>query len=302
MTVPVPVGRPPRRRAVRPRSLSADAGPLAVSPGVYGIAAARTGGVVVLLFGGPILGLREVPATERVQLYRVHPMTSDAALSAGGPPPTATTLEAFFCWYVGRLNRLFTHVLDPARFRTAAGHHDIGRHFAAALSVERLFLCTPDLLAGVGRLEFIRQLLLFQATTTFADLTRVQGSVLFTLRAARRRLDNLVAALPSEAVTVIAPRCLDALAALEHVQRGFYLPSGSKGADSGAGGSMGRGDDRPRPGGRRVSLAPAERDARVSDQVENVHLRPTRRGCRPTLSRPSPAAARRPAPASRTGS
>lgn len=61
------------------------------------------------------------------------------------------------------------------------------------------------------------------ATTTFADLARAQGSVLFTVRDARRRWDNLVAVLPSESVTVIAPRCLDALAALEHVQRGFYL-------------------------------------------------------------------------------
>jgi hypothetical protein len=194
---------------------------LALSPGVYGITGTRIGGIVVLLFGEPILGLREAPAAEVLQLYRVQPATSAAARPAADPPPPAATFEAFFRWYVGRLNRLFAEVLDPARFRTAAGDHDVGGHFAAALSLERLFLCAQDLLAGVGRLEFLRQLLLFEATTIFAELTGVDGEVLFTLRKARRRWDNLRMALPPEAVALVAPRVEDALAALEHVQRGF---------------------------------------------------------------------------------
>jgi hypothetical protein len=194
---------------------------LALSPGLYGIAATRTAGVVVLLFGAPISGLREAPAAEALQLYRVQPATSDAALVAAGPPPTAATFQAFFRWYVGRLNRLFADVLDPARFRTATGDHDVGAQFAAALSLERLFQCAQDLLAGVGRLEFLRQLLLFEATTIFAELTGIDGEVLFTLRKARRRWDHLRAALPPEALAVVAPRVEDALAALEHVQRGF---------------------------------------------------------------------------------
>jgi hypothetical protein len=194
---------------------------LALSPGIYGIAGTRTGGLVVLLFGEPILGLREAPAAEALQLYRVQPSTSDARLLADAPPPSAATFEAFFCWYVGRLNRLFAEVLDPARFRTAAGAHDVGGHFAAAMSLERLFLCTQDLLAGVGRLEFLRQLLLFEATTIFAELTGIDGAVLLTLRKAQRRWEKLRPVLPPEAVAVVAPRVEDALAALEHVQRGF---------------------------------------------------------------------------------
>jgi hypothetical protein len=196
---------------------------LALSPGTYGIAAGRTGGIVILLFGDAILGLREAPAAEVLQVYRAEPMTSDAPLSAGGPAPPAAVFEAFFRWYVGRLNHLFGRVLDPARFQTANGSYDVGRHFAAALSVERLFVCAQDLLAGVGRLEFLRQLLLFQAATIFEGLTYARGPVLFTLRDAQARWDKLVATLPSEALAVVQPRCLDALAALEHVQRGFYV-------------------------------------------------------------------------------
>jgi hypothetical protein len=114
---------------------------LALSPGTYGIAAGRMGGIVILLFGDAILGLREAPAAEVLQVYRAEPMTSDAPLSASGPPPTAAVFETFFRWYVGRLNHLFGRVLDPARFQTETGSYDVGRHFAAALSVERLFVC-----------------------------------------------------------------------------------------------------------------------------------------------------------------
>jgi hypothetical protein len=66
---------------------------LALSPGTYGIAAGRTGGIVILLFGDAILGLREAPAAEVLQVYRAEPMTSDAPLLPGGP-----RLSHCLCW------------------------------------------------------------------------------------------------------------------------------------------------------------------------------------------------------------
>jgi hypothetical protein len=195
----------------------------AVSPWALGLTAARLGGAIVFLFGDPVLGLQQSSAAaELLQLYRPR-FGTKRVCDPDVPSVTAAQAEAFFAWWVDRLNQLFALILDPARFATEDGAHDPTRQFAAVLSLERLFACVQVSLAMSHRDDFTRQTLLFETLDLLEGLRAGSVEPFVTLAAVEKRVAKLEAELPVAAVAVALPRCRAATAALADVATGFYV-------------------------------------------------------------------------------
>lgn len=197
---------------------------LSCAPWVWGFTAARAGGVVVFVFGEPIAGRRGESA-EPLQLFA--PIGS-----RGGPRPAPSIGRqeqvAALGWWVRQLDRLFTEVLDPAN-HAPDGVLDVQRAFAVHLSTEQLFRAVQSLSVH-DRDPVARRTLMFDALDTLQGLTGTSFDTRCGLGHAQSVLDDLRDVLPADVAAVLLPRAERAVAALRHLQHGFFLPSRVSGA------------------------------------------------------------------------
>lgn len=192
---------------------------LSCAPHVWGMTASRAGGVVVIVFGKAITGRRGESA-EPLQLFT--PTASRAA-----PPPRPTfgrqQQQAALQWWVRQLDRLLTEVFDPANY-AHEGALDVSRAFEVHLSTEQYFR-TIQSLSVHDRDPIARRTMMFDALDTLQGLTGTQFDTLCRLGHARGVLKDLQSALSADVGAVMLPRAERAVAALQQLQDGFFLPS-----------------------------------------------------------------------------
>jgi hypothetical protein len=121
---------------------------LALSPAVLGFLIPAMPHVLVFCFGEGVELRRPYP-TSLATLYRPN-VLQDAAGLDRSPAMGALDAEdgpALLTWWVGQLNRLYSHSADPTRFTDENGYHDGAAQLAWMITVERLLGDALSLLA-----------------------------------------------------------------------------------------------------------------------------------------------------------
>lgn len=121
---------------------------LALSPAVLGFLVPAMPHMLVFCFGQGV-ELRRVIPISFASLYRPGVLNDPRGL---GELPALNALEAqdgtsLLSWWIGRLNRLYSHATDPTRFTDKDGYHDAPAQMAWMITLERAVGDTLSLLA-----------------------------------------------------------------------------------------------------------------------------------------------------------
>lgn len=202
---------------------------LSQAPWLPGIASARLGAMLVLLFGN-LQGGRDDGKAELIDLYQPQ-LYSTLVQNMAMPAYDHRDLEATLPWWTERVSALLTIALDPANFRTATGQHSSELHTGVLLSLDRLFAVVNSILVASRRDEFIRTTLMFEALDIIDGLTTRSGNYDNWASPARavKRLTGVEAQLPEAARRILLPRCAAAVRALTGVREGFFIPARDRG-------------------------------------------------------------------------
>jgi len=189
-------------------------GLMTLTPWLTGISTYRVGGSLVVMFGSPVAGFRQVQAPELLNLYRPNAYPTLGPRSAPADV-SSESAEAALRWWVGRLNHLFGLMLDPTRYCDDAGVFIPSRQVGVLMSIERLFQCLQGTLAHSGRDALVRSTLSFEALDILDGLSFGTWEQMVNRSRVEKQLGTLSSQLPVAARAVLLPRCDDALAALD---------------------------------------------------------------------------------------
>lgn len=192
---------------------------LSLSPWVWAISAPRAGGVVIYTLGGAAVG-RRGEASELLQLF----VPGGRAATGPGPQVSSSDIDAALRWWTAALDRMFTEITDPARYSADDGRYDERRNFETLLSVEQAFRNVQSLSAH-DRDGHTRRVLMFDTLDTLAGIRAPDFDRMCELTYARSALTEIESVLDSAEGRVLLPRARAAIAGLEKLQRGFFLPS-----------------------------------------------------------------------------
>lgn len=192
---------------------------LALSPWVWAAPAKRPGGVIIYTFGGLAAGRRS-ETTELLQLF----LPDGRAQSGPRPPVSPADIDAALTWWAEALDRLFTEITDPVRYVGEDGTYSVKENFEALLSIEQAFRNVQSLSAH-ARDSHVRRVLLFDTLDTLEGLRSPGFARMSELSYAQRALDEVTCLLSPETGRVLLPRARQAVAALEQLQNGFFVPS-----------------------------------------------------------------------------
>ena len=186
---------------------------MTLAPWLTGISSYRVGGNLIVLFGSPIAGFRNIQAPELLNLYRPN------SYPTIGPRPAPVDVssqgtEAALRWWVARLNDVFGLMLDPTKYCDNAGVFVPSRQIGALMSVERLFQSVQSILAHSGRDAFVRSAMSFDALDVLDGLSFGSWEQMVTRSKVEKQLETLASSIPEAARPVLLPRCQDALTAL----------------------------------------------------------------------------------------
>jgi hypothetical protein len=132
---------------------------LAFSPTALGVTFDWMPHGIVFLFGKPASLLRKHPSTPWA-LYDPH--VQQGYVRPGNDWPFARGLQAgeiesLLQWWVGRMNIVYSHLLDPTRFCDRLGKHEASRQAAWLLTFERLLADLLSIQSFVQGPELARQ-------------------------------------------------------------------------------------------------------------------------------------------------
>lgn len=121
---------------------------VALSPGVLGFIIPAIPHALIFCFGGTV-DLRRRPPISLPYLFRPRVLSDPEGLgrSAFLSDHTASDGKRLVDWWVGQLNRLYSHVADPTRWTDSRGYHDAPAQTAWLVTLERLMGDTVSLLA-----------------------------------------------------------------------------------------------------------------------------------------------------------
>ena len=189
-----------------------------LSPRVWGVTAPRAGGVLVLSLGIPVKG--------RPQLSSVLGMSGrdnkpdDLTWDQTAP---ADAFRTTISWWTSRLNLVFSHLTEPSNY-------EVGGTYDAPSALERLLnfeqICRSCQVIATVSDEHARRLALFHVIDSLGGLIKtLDWAKLTSLNHNRKLLDSLYEVMPEGVRAVLLPRAARAVAALEKIQEGFFLPS-----------------------------------------------------------------------------
>lgn len=207
---------------------------LSVAPWVWGIAAPRTGGIIIYTFGEAVIG-RRGEAAEVLQMFLPQSPPSNPPR----PSLTPTQLDAALHWWIARVDELFTEITDPASYRAADDTYLVRRNFEVLLSVEQAFRNVQSLSAH-HRDGHARRVLLFDTLDTLAGIGGPNFDSMCQLREAERALAEVEERVTEAAAPVLLPRARAAVDALRALQQGFFLTARVTPAGIRAPGKQGR--------------------------------------------------------------
>jgi hypothetical protein len=199
--------------------LEAFIGPVlgALSPGIWGVAAMRGYGPVILSLGHAVAGTTPLASNF---IGTLPTQGADRVEHFDALPPDAipTALQ----WWVSRLNEVFGVISDPLIAVDRHGEYSAALHLQAVLTMEQLFRRTLSVQANHHDLN-ARRVLLFTVLDTLESLTGRGIDINCDAYFARRTLERVQASIPEDAHPLLLPRARRAVDALEEVQQGFFL-------------------------------------------------------------------------------
>ncbi len=222
---------------------------IALSPAVLGFLIPAMPHVLVFCFGEGV-DLRRPYPTSLAALYRPNVLQDpegldrSSALGALDPEDGPALLK----WWVGQLNRLYSHSADPTRFTDENAYHDGAAQMAWMITVERLLGDALSLLAEPQASDLHRAQIAFDLLDKAASLLGYEYKdankgfeALLRRERTIRRLRDAYSSLPAQLAQRLgdeAQRLFDAL--YQHVRAntvGFRLRE--RGADIASGDASG---------------------------------------------------------------
>lgn len=190
-----------------------------LSPNVWGVTAPRAGGVVLLNFGQPELGQRQI----------VQDLLSLSRRSAGGTRRLANgeVFESAFRdainWWISRLDLVLSHLTEPSNY-------EVDGQFDAPSALERLVnfeqICRSCQVIATADDDHATRLALFHVLDSLVGLDRsLDWPKLTKPQHNRKLLEAMRQQMPLSVQTVLLPRAEAGLEALETLQEGFFLSS-----------------------------------------------------------------------------
>lgn len=193
-------------------------GPLlgALTPFVWGFAAYRDSGVIVVSLGTPVAGA----SGDAAELLQTLP-TQSGSPAVPAPQSSAGGAGAALRWWVVRLDAMFAVISDPAVFAGSDGRYQPAAHLHALLTVEQLFRRIASIQASHRDLQ-ARRVLLFSALDTIEKLTGRDLLQLTRLSRAQRAFDGVRTGMSLPAQEILIPAAERGLGSLRAVQAGFH--------------------------------------------------------------------------------
>jgi hypothetical protein len=190
-----------------------------LSPWVWAVPVPRHGGVIVYSFGQALIGRRS-EASELLQLFLPIGRLSATTAPSIGP----RDIESALRWWAEHLGALFNEITDPVRYQNEDGTFNSVRNFETLLTFEQVFR-NAQVLAANDRDPQSRRSLMFDLIDSIGGIRRPDFDQMCELSTADTALEQVNAALGSNAARAILPRAQAGRDALERVQDGFFLPS-----------------------------------------------------------------------------
>ncbi len=185
------------------------------APWAWGLTLARGRILVMCDFGTVVSG--------RHRVSELLPSGASQSIYDNEPRPTVNLAQtgAGQCWWVGRLNDLFSVVTDPVLFRDSAGRYVPPDHLHLVMNIEHLFRHCSGAMSQDDSHSSRR--LMFNFIDTLASVSEVDLTKLFTLDAVDKRLQTLRDEMTPEAARFLLPPANAAREALRAVQDEFVL-------------------------------------------------------------------------------
>jgi hypothetical protein len=201
-------------------------GPLigALTPGVWGVAAIRSFGPILVSLGRTLAGTRRGAA----EMLHLLPSSGPVAATWKTPTLTAKACSAAARWWINGLNDLFSVITDPVLFADTAGTYDPSSHHQALMTVEQLFDRVNSIITA-HRDASAQRVLLFTVLDTLERLMGKSINDLCDVRHADKVLQDLRLSLPADVAEVLLPSAGRGVAALKGLRDGFFLSSAVSG-------------------------------------------------------------------------
>ena len=189
----------------------------ALTPFVWAIPTTRASGTIVYTLGCALPGVRG-EAAEPLQLMPGRSATEQIER----PDLSGGACSAALQWWTRRLDRLLSVTSDPATFTDTDDRYVPNKHLHALLTIDQVFRRTGSILQAHRDID-ARRVLLFTVLDSLQKLTSRDLLTMCRLTFATRTLRDLEAEIPAAAHPVLMPAARRAVAALQHVQDGFFL-------------------------------------------------------------------------------
>jgi hypothetical protein len=195
---------------------------LSQSPWTLGVAYERYNGAVVLLFGQPQASPTD-PHT-MTDLYRGSYTSALSHEVVSQPRLDPLDVESAFQWWVDALAGMFRVVVDVTRFCSETDEYSPEQHFGAFLSIERLAATIAEILVYYRSDEFVRRMLMYDATDLLCDgLSMGDFPRLFNRSNLEDDISLLQTQLPPAGAALLLPRARNALKGLAEMEDEFFL-------------------------------------------------------------------------------
>jgi hypothetical protein len=198
-------------------------GPLlgCLTPRFWGFHVYRTLAIILFSLGRDLSGLRSAP----MELIQLLPISG----ARERPPIHGTSLAPTSCaeatdWWAMRLNQMFGYLSDPTTFADADGVYAPHDHHHWLLTFDQVFGLMTSL-QGACRDFAAQRALMNNLLDIFADRILDLDFVdkLCSLRYAKEKADEVRSKMPAKVAALLMPAADRAVAALEHVQDGFFI-------------------------------------------------------------------------------
>ncbi|WP_139244505.1 hypothetical protein [Arthrobacter alpinus] len=192
-----------------------------LSPYVWAFTVGRPGAVVLFVFGKALTGQYDLPR-DVIQLLAPSMHLKQERGSDNRPQIESKVYEQAANWWVRQLDILFSVATEPANY-VHEGAYDPMMAVQKLLTLEQTFRDCQSIATNT-RDQHAKISLAFQA------LTRMEGLVshwnlnkMLSLTEAQELLEAVKKEIPEQIHTVYLPRAEKALAALQFIQKGFFL-------------------------------------------------------------------------------
>lgn len=190
-----------------------------LSPYVWGISVGRAGGVIVITFGAPLVGRREVPGS----LLDLSEKAARADSSLRWKPATERSdFKRAIEWWMSRLDLLFSHLTEPRNCAQDEIYDPRTAHERIITAVQIFRSCH---MLATTRDQHVRQLLLYNVLDQLAGLNAKAGWDATTkAKSVYDRLAQISSRMPADVQRVLLPRAVAAAEALSRLGDGFFAP------------------------------------------------------------------------------